>query len=243
MSKTEETESKTEDKTSDDRVKPSAPEEIFFQKSNNQNKPRWVMTDPKLRSFPFKPIHELESEFWDAMIKKYLYPLDENLKEKERIQNELEDLRNKSVFAFGFMNVIFILFVFMLQLHKDVFGVDIPVEITYNKTFDPETKSYSFEQIRKVTRMDPINFVLVIFFGLILIVQLIGKSHTKLWEDLKISVFRNVHSPFWNTSTSVGVHGNQRKETGIRCKCIREIGVGKQAKQAETVYIGHRQRG
>ncbi|OTF81878.1 hypothetical protein BLA29_013413, partial [Euroglyphus maynei] len=61
------------------------------------------------------------------MIEKYLYPLDEDLKEKERISLELADLRNKFVFAFSFVNIIFILFVFMLQIHKDVFGIDVPV--------------------------------------------------------------------------------------------------------------------
>lgn len=174
----EETEKSDKSESKDGDVKPEQKDNKQKDRiSGSKKKPRWVLNDKRLRKFPFKPTHKLETEFWKAMIEKYLYPLDENLKDKERIQTELEDLRTKMVFAFGFMNVIFVLFVFMLQLHKDVFGIDIPVEVTYNKTYDEETESYSFEPVTKVTRMDPIGLVLVIFFGAILIIQCIGNYH------------------------------------------------------------------
>ncbi|XP_027196350.2 chitin synthase chs-2-like [Dermatophagoides pteronyssinus] len=138
-------------------------------------KPRWVRNNPRLNSWPIRDIPEREEEFWKKMIAKYLYPLDEDLKEKERISLELADLRNKYVFAFSFVNIIFILFVFMLQIHKDVFGIDVPIGTNGTSEIRNEDED-RIEHVDNIiyTRMDPINLTLVIFFGAILIIQCIG---------------------------------------------------------------------
>ncbi len=147
--------------------------------------PKWIRTNKRLSTFKIQPLHDRELHFWRTMIDKYLLPLIENLAEKERISNELIDLRNKSVFAFAFMNIIFILFVFMLQLHKDVFGIDIPVGIAgYNRTYNEEENSWHVETIVNKTRMDPITLCLVVFFGAILIIQIIGKRCLRKFLEL-----------------------------------------------------------
>ncbi|KAH7637874.1 Chitin synthase 2 [Dermatophagoides farinae] len=138
-------------------------------------KPRWVRSNSRLNSWPIRNIPGREEEFWKKMIAKYLYPLDEDLKEKDRISSELADLRNKFVFAFSFVNIIFILFVFMLQIHKDVFGIDVPVGTNGTTEIRNEDED-RIEHVNNIvyTRMDPINLTLVIFFGAILIIQCIG---------------------------------------------------------------------
>ncbi|UXI14105.1 chitin synthase 1 [Sarcoptes scabiei] len=143
--------------------------------TNEIRKPRWILNNELLNRCPIKSISAREEEFWTKMIAKYLYPLDEDLKEKERISNELAELRNKFVFIFAFLNVIFILFVFMLQIHKDVFGIDIPVGFNgTSEIYDPEEDRKIFVKNVITTRMDPINLTLVVFFGAILIIQCIG---------------------------------------------------------------------
>jgi len=63
----------------------------------------------------------------------------------------------------------------LLQMHKDVFGIDIPAGIDgYNKTYIEAEDRYEMTPITKYVRMDPIGLVLVVFFGSILIVQCIG---------------------------------------------------------------------
>jgi chitin synthase len=142
--------------------------------SVSANKPKWVR-DKVFRKYPIVPLAPLELQFWKDFIPKYLLPLDENLKEQERIANDLKELRNRAVFAFGIINTIFILFVFLLQMHKDVFGIDIPAGIDgYNKTYIEAEDRYEMTPITKYVRMDPIGLVLVVFFGSILIVQCIG---------------------------------------------------------------------
>lgn len=137
--------------------------------------PKWIANNNVLKPFPRQHITQREQIFWREMIDEYLLPLDEDREEKKRIQAALEDLRNKVVFAFGFINVIFVLFVFLLQLHKDVFGVDIPISITYNRTYIEDEDRYEIKRLVEATRMDPIGLVLVICFGAILIVQITGK--------------------------------------------------------------------
>lgn len=158
-------------------------------------KPRWIKNNTLLNSCPIKLIPTREKEFWEGLISKYLYPLDEDAKEKERISLELADLRTKFVFFFGFLNLIFILFVFILQLNKDVLGIDIPVG--YNSTieiYDPIEDRIYKETTYKTTRMDPINLTLVVCFGLILIIQCIGKSKLIFKFDLIKYFARNVFS-------------------------------------------------
>lgn len=143
--------------------------------------PMWISNNKEMVNHTDEQLHNREKTFWDFMIKKYLYAIKENREEKERISNELLDLRNKAVFAFAFINIIFILFVFMLQLHKDIFGIDIPVGIAgYNRTYNEEENTWHVETMLSKTRMDPITLCLVIFFGAILIIQIIGKLTFKI---------------------------------------------------------------
>jgi chitin synthase len=142
--------------------------------SVSANKPKWVR-DKTFRKYPIVPLTPKELQFWKDFIPKYLLPLDENLKEQERIANDLKELRNRAVFAFGIINTIFILFVFLLQMHTDVFGIIIPAGIEgYNKTYIEAEDRYELTPIPKYIRMDPIGLVLVVFFGAILFVQCIG---------------------------------------------------------------------
>lgn len=138
--------------------------------------PKWIRLNDKLKHFRRIPLNSTEQIFWRDMIDKYLLPLIEDRNEKKRIENDLLDLRNKVVFAFGFLNVIFVLFVFLLQMHKNVFGIKLPVGVHYNNTlYDEESESYREEPIIEYTVMDPIGLCLVVCFGIILIVQITGE--------------------------------------------------------------------
>lgn len=154
------------------------------------NIPKWISNNKVMFNDTVKRLHCREKKFWNEIIGKYLYNIEEknlkeNRKENNRILNELIDLRNKAVFAFAFINIIFILFVFMLQLHKDIFGIDIPVGIAgYNRTYNEEENTWHVETMLSKTRMDPITLCLVIFFGAILIIQIIGNKLKILTFDI-----------------------------------------------------------
>ncbi|CAG2101348.1 unnamed protein product [Medioppia subpectinata] len=139
------------------------------------SKPRWCR-DPTFKKFPLVPLKDNELQFWQDFIPKYLLPLDENPKEQKRIAADLIDLRNKMVFAFAIMNTIFILFVLLLQMHGDVFNFEIEAGIDYwNKTrYIDEEERWEMTPVYRYMKMDPIGMFLVVFFGAILVIQMIG---------------------------------------------------------------------
>ena len=57
-----------------------------------------------------------------------------NFSLQAKIQSELKELRNKSVFFFSVFNALFVLIVFMLTLHKDTLHIDWPFGIKENIT-------------------------------------------------------------------------------------------------------------
>ena len=140
---------------------------------DDPNRPKWAR-DPTFIGFPYEELTSKEMDFWNEFIPKYLLPLDENPQEQKRIADDLRELRNKAVFAFGIMNVVFVLFVYLLQMHKDVFGVHIPSGYTTHRNYSEKLDDYIDVKDYRYTVMDPIGLVLVIFFGGILIIQMIG---------------------------------------------------------------------
>lgn len=120
-------------------------------------------------------IKKAEKDFWVKFIEKYLKPLDEDKTHQKKIADDLIELRNKVVFAFGIINIIFVLFVFLLQINKDTFGFTLHLKGSENGTevnddTGVETKTYSQTDVD----LDPIGTVLILFFGAILLLQFIG---------------------------------------------------------------------
>lgn len=116
-----------------------------------------------------------EKEFWRNFIDKYLKPLVENNAHKEKVKGELIELRNKVVFAFGFINVLFVLFVFLLQMHKDMFSIDIQIKHELiGRHYNDTNEDWDEEYDDKIVKMDPIGLILITFFGALLLIQFIG---------------------------------------------------------------------
>lgn len=149
--------------------------------NKDNSRPIWTQ-DKDFLKFPYHSLPDEETEFWNDFVPKYLKPIDADPKKEARITEELKELRNKVVFAFGIMNVVFILFVFLLQMHKDIFGINIPFgyNCTQNGThndcnvYNEKEEKYDYKPKYKYINMDPIGLVLVVFFGSILLIQCIG---------------------------------------------------------------------
>lgn len=103
--------------------------------------PLWI--EDKALKGPMTHLSENEMQFWKDMLDKYLHPIDENKEEKARISAELKELRNKAVFSFFMFNALFILIVFLLQLHKDNLYLNWPIGAKTNITYNDDTKTVS----------------------------------------------------------------------------------------------------
>lgn len=139
----------------------------------NSSRTKWV-TNSYLKEGKLVTIGDEEKKFWIKFIKKYLKPLTEDQNHKDKIKSDLIDLRNKVVFAFGIINILFVLFVYLLQLHKDMFSIQIRVKHKANWVLNDTTNEWENVWDDKFVDMDPVGLALIGFFGTIMIIQVIG---------------------------------------------------------------------
>ncbi|KAH9405136.1 Chitin synthase 2, partial [Tyrophagus putrescentiae] len=136
--------------------------------------PPWIR-DEGLENAKVVSIKKNERDFWTAFVAKYLAPLIEDKHHQDKVAADLIDLRNKAVFGFGIINIIFVLFVYLLQMNKDIFSITFHVNRHINGTsIDPNTGESNIVYTDTAINMDPISLILIIFFGSILFIQFIG---------------------------------------------------------------------
>ncbi|XP_028966914.1 chitin synthase chs-2 [Galendromus occidentalis] len=140
-------------------------------KRDDLRNPYWI-EDEGLKHGEVEALSDQETTFWKDMIKKYLYPIDENKEQQARIARDLIELRNKVVFAFIMFNALFILIVFLLQLNKKQLHINWPLGVKTNITFIPDTSQVIIE--KEYLQLEPIGLIFVIFFGIITLVQFMG---------------------------------------------------------------------
>ncbi|XP_071447223.1 chitin synthase chs-2-like [Hetaerina americana] len=140
--------------------------------------PYWI-EDRHLKSGEVNFLTRGEEDFWKDLIDKYLYPIAESPKEKEKIAQDLKQLRDKCVFAFFMLNAFFVVTVFLLQLHQDLLNVKWPLGVKNNIT-TIEDAQIEIQISREYKKLEPIGLVFVLFFGFILIVQFIAMCMHRL---------------------------------------------------------------
>ena len=88
--------------------------------------PYWI--EAECLKGPHHELHEEESKAWRYIIDKYLLPLTEDdLPEgKAVIERKLKSLRNQTIFAFFMINAMFVVTLFLLQLHQDTIYIEYP---------------------------------------------------------------------------------------------------------------------
>lgn len=91
---------------------------------------------------------------------------------KKKICEDLNSLRDITIFAFVMINVLFVLIVFLLQLKKDYIHVQWPFNV--KNIIKYERSIHEITIHREHLKLEPIGLVFVVFFGLILGVQFIS---------------------------------------------------------------------
>ncbi|CAH0725884.1 unnamed protein product, partial [Brenthis ino] len=133
--------------------------------------PYWI-EDPNLQKGEVDFLTTAETEFWKDLIDAYLRPIDENKEEKERITNDLKNLRDNMVFAFFMLNALFVTGIFLLQLNQDQLHMKWPFGQKIELEYDRETNIIFIE--RDFLTLEPIGSMLIVFFGLVLGIQFFG---------------------------------------------------------------------
>jgi chitin synthase len=106
---------------------------------------------------------ERERIFWKQLIKKYLFPINEDKMHQEKVAADLKNLRNNVVFGFFMTSALWIALTMQLQLLQDEFK-DTALFI----------KIPNFDSSRKELTFEPLGMLFLALFATILIFQFIG---------------------------------------------------------------------
>ena len=127
--------------------KEEKPEEKFVP-PEDPYRPKWVY-DHEIGFGPIKYLDYDEEEFWVNFIKKYLKPLKKNAAQEAKQAQALLHMRNNASFGFWFINILWVIFNFMVQRDER-----LTVEI-----FEQDTQ--------------PQGLIFLVFFILLLLLQVI----------------------------------------------------------------------
>lgn len=84
----------------------------------NPDRPYWVHLE-YMGNGQLEKLDEDETDFWRFIIKKYLHPLDEDKGHKEKIANDLIQLKNNVVFIYFMINFLWTIITLQLQTMED----------------------------------------------------------------------------------------------------------------------------
>ena len=118
-------------------------------------------------------MEEQETDFWTVFIKKYLQPLHHSEEDKQSLHQNLTSLRNEVALLFLFLNAGWAFGILLLQMssvESSAFTLDwvlCEVRRPLNETLQGVMKS----AVSPYMPLDPINFVFILFFLIILFIQ------------------------------------------------------------------------
>ena len=141
---------KQDEKSAKQKPQPRSDNTHDQDKPDNTENPDWIK-DPRLRTEKTESLLKDEKKFWNDLINLYLKPLDKDTAKQENMARKLKTLRNNSAFGFWFVNFLWILFNYMIQRNSNLSTIQVGALIT-----------------------EPIGFVFLIFFLLVLVLQMAG---------------------------------------------------------------------
>ena len=120
--------------------------------------PLWIESED-LGDGEIKFLKKKELRFWKDLIKQYLLPLEKNAEKEKQVAAGLKELRNMVAFSFLMINAIWVLTIFMLQNYKYLIFISWP---------------WPSATTGDTLQLEPIALVFMIFFLVVLIIQMIG---------------------------------------------------------------------
>ncbi|XP_066253334.1 chitin synthase chs-2-like isoform X2 [Euwallacea similis] len=116
-------------------------------------------------------LEKKELTFWKELLDKYLHPIEDD---KEKVAKDLKDLRDKMAMSFFALNIIFVVVVFLLTIKKDILHLQWPFNPKVNFTYVSLLQINQIIVEQTYLELEPIGFVFLIFFFLLMGIQFIG---------------------------------------------------------------------
>ncbi|KAK0148640.1 Chitin synthase chs-1 [Merluccius polli] len=125
-------------------------------------------------------LDEGENDFWVKLIERYLTPIKESDAHKQEVSRELKSLRNKAVFLYFIINVLWVVATFFLQaIGHEVLSIKIP------KYYPNGTKS------EDDLLVEPLSLMFLLSFAVLLLVQFLAMLYHRVYTLIHVVSYRS----------------------------------------------------
>ncbi|XP_045888846.1 chitin synthase 1 [Micropterus dolomieu] len=139
-----------------------------------------TLTAPQVQN-----LDEGEHDFWNKLIERYLTPIKDNKAHLEEVTRELKSLRNKAVFLYFIINVLWVVATFFLQaIGNDVISIKIP------KYFPNGTLS------DEPLKVEPVSLMFLLSFAILLIIQFLAMLYHRIYTLIHVVSYRSTEKDY-----------------------------------------------
>ncbi|XP_024911637.1 chitin synthase chs-2-like [Cynoglossus semilaevis] len=152
----------------------------------NKLEKRVITAIEKTLTAPLVPrLEEGEQDFWDKLIKRYLKPIVNTEAHEEEVTRELKSLRNKVVFLYFIINVLWVVATFFLQaIGNDVISIKIP------KFFPNGTQSGEY------LKVEPLSLMFLLSFAVLLLIQFLAMLYHRIYTLIHVVSYRSAEKNY-----------------------------------------------
>ncbi|XP_065106046.1 chitin synthase 1 [Paramisgurnus dabryanus] len=130
-------------------------------------------------------LSEDEEDFWEKLLERYLKPIADDEAHMKEVTRELKSLRNKAVFLYFIINVLWVVATFFLQaIGGDILSIKIP------KYFPNGTLS------DEPMKVEPLSLMFLLSFAILLIVQFLAMLYHRVYTLIHVVSYRGTEKAY-----------------------------------------------
>ncbi|XP_077093700.1 chitin synthase 1 [Siphateles boraxobius] len=130
-------------------------------------------------------LSEDETDFWNKLLERYLKPIQDDKAHLDEVTRELKSLRNKAVFLYFIINVLWVVATFFLQaIGGDVLSIEIP-KYYPNNSLAPDPM-----------KVEPLSLMFLLSFAILLIVQFLAMLYHRVYTLIHVVSYRGTEKNY-----------------------------------------------
>ncbi|XP_027030378.2 chitin synthase 1 [Tachysurus fulvidraco] len=130
-------------------------------------------------------LSEDETDFWNKLIERYLKPIQDPKSHLELVERELKSLRNKAVFLYFIVNVLWVVATFFLQaIGGDIISIKIPKYLPNGTLADEPLK------------VEPLSLMFLLSFALLLLIQFLAMLYHRVYTFIHVLAYRGMEKDY-----------------------------------------------
>ncbi|XP_063047742.1 chitin synthase 1 [Engraulis encrasicolus] len=135
-----------------------------------------------------EPLAEDETDFWHKLLERYLKPINDPQEHKENVERELKALRNRAVFLYFMLNLLWVVATFFLQaIGTETLSIKIP-------KFDPVSGNVTGDM-----NIEPVSLMFLLSFAVLLIVQFLAMLYHRVYTLIHVVSYRSTEKDYVKT--------------------------------------------